>query len=89
MAASGLSWKQTDHCPLDKQPSRNWPGMQIGQTCSKMYSNLHFAVGLFATGGDEEERAVAREMGVACQPQSKPSSCSHEENNSVRQYFFS
>lgn len=37
--------------------------MQIGRTCSKMYSNLCFpeVVGvdgsLFATGGDEEERA--------------------------------
>lgn len=51
----------SDQCPLDKQPSRNWPGMQIGPICSKMYSNLRFheVAGvdgrLFATGGDEGE----------------------------------
>lgn len=60
MVAPGLSWKQTGQCPRDKQPSRDWPGMQIGCSCSKIYSNFCFLelvgvdVRLFATRVDEE-----------------------------------
>lgn len=70
--------------------------MQIGRTCSKMYSNLRFpeVVGvdgsLFATGGDEEEPA---EWGVVLlfsqRDESKPSSFPHEENKRLTQNCFS